>query len=183
MAAPVVAPPVGGAAPAGPITAAEPPRRTSAPLTTIGATSNDVVDLARSIANASPPPTELASTDSSSASGPVAGRALETGLPLRSVAATSYTPAPAQSMGPVTFKPLIDPWANRSVIVASFGLVLCFFPVLSLAGLLMGVFSLRRIGASSGSLIGARTARFGAMLGGAGFAIGVSFGVWILVTK
>jgi len=161
------------------VAAPQPPTRTP-----IGATSSEVVDLARSIANSSPPAAaDTAPIEPIGTGGAIASRAMETGLALRSVATTSYTPAPGQSTGPVTFKPLVDRWANRSVIVASFGLVLCFFPLVSLVGLVMGAISLRRISTSGGSLIGARTARFGMMLGGAGCATGIAFGVWFLATQ
>ena len=137
----------------------------------------DVLDLAQAIARSTPP------ADKPSAEPRTVTSPGDSTSALRSVPTTSYAPAPGQAKGPVTFKPLVDPWANRSVIVSSFGLVLCFLPVLALAGLVLGVLSLRRIAGSGGSLTGARTARFGVWLGAAGLAIGIAADVWFLATQ
>jgi hypothetical protein len=140
-----------------------------------------VLDLARSIANATPAPDGGAAPSGRPPTRTAAGT--DNGAALRSVSTASYAPAPGQSRGPVMFKPLVDPWANRSVIVSSFGLVLCFLPVLALAGLVLGAMSLRRIAGSGGALVGARTARFGVWLGAAGLAIGIAADIWFLATQ
>lgn len=152
------------------------------PPNLVAAPTNDVVDLAMAIAGSAaadpqPPP------QPTNGAGPAPTRANDRGQALRNVPTTSDVPAPGRSSGPVTFRPLVDPLANRSVVVASLGLVLCFFPLLALAGLLMGLISIRRIKSSGGSLIGERTARFGIMLGAAGTAIGVAFVIWMLATQ
>ncbi|MCU1398425.1 MAG: hypothetical protein JWN62_1534 [Acidimicrobiales bacterium] len=76
--------------------------------------------------------------------------------------------------GPVLFKPLNDDMAARSVILSAIGLVLCFFPVLSLAGLVMGLIAQQRIRRSQGQLIGIGSAKFGILLGVIGVVVGVT---------
>ncbi len=157
------------------------------------AARDDVVDLANAIANSTTEPRDIALQ---TPPGPTVGapKVIEamslSRLPASGAPSPSaYTASAAgsisgpQSASGVSFKPLADSWANRSVILSSLGLVLCFFPVLSLAGMLLGLMSLRRIAKSGGALIGAKTARFGAVLGGVGVLAGVVVDVVFLLTR
>lgn len=72
------------------------------------------------------------------------------------------------------FKPLDEVMATRSVILSGIGIVFCFFPVLSLAGLLMGVLAQRRIQRSNGALTGRGSARWGILLGAVGLVVGAT---------
>lgn len=85
--------------------------------------------------------------------------------------------------GPVLFKPLNDVMAARSVILSAIGLVLCFFPVLSLAGLVMGLVARRRIRHSQGQLIGIGSAKFGILLGVIGVVVGATADLVFLVRR
>ena len=83
----------------------------------------------------------------------------------------------------VTFKPLQDSLATRSAIISVIGLLLCFFPVLSLIGLGMGIVARRRIQRSAGQLIGGGSASLGILLGAAGVAIGVTADIVFLLRR
>ncbi|MCU1366463.1 MAG: hypothetical protein JWN39_2102 [Ilumatobacteraceae bacterium] len=85
--------------------------------------------------------------------------------------------------GPVLFKPLNDVMAARSVILSAIGLVLCFFPVLSLAGLVMGLIAQRRIRHSQGQLLGIGSAKFGILLGVIGVVVGATADLVLLVGR
>lgn len=84
---------------------------------------------------------------------------------------------------PVTFKPLQDTVATRSAIISIVGLLLCFFPVVSLVGLGMGIVARRRIQRSAGQLTGAGSASLGILLGAAGVAIGVTADIVVLLRR
>jgi hypothetical protein len=94
-------------------------------------------------------------------------------------AATAASALPAS--GPVVFKPLQETMATRSVIFSAVGLLLCFLPVVSLTGLVMGLLAQRRIKRSNGNLLGGGSARFGIMLGAIGLAVGATVDMVFLV--
>jgi hypothetical protein len=71
-----------------------------------------------------------------------------------------------------TFKPLTDKLAQRSAILSVVGLFLFFVPIVSLAGALGGMWSLRRIRRSDGLLSGEGTAKLAIWVGLAGVVIG-----------
>ena len=83
----------------------------------------------------------------------------------------------------MTFKPLQDSLATRSAIISIIGLLLCFFPLFSLLGLVTGFAARRRIQRSAGQLIGTGSAALGILLGAAGFAIGVTADVVFLLRR
>lgn len=83
--------------------------------------------------------------------------------------------------GPVVFKPLQETMATRSVVFSVIGLLLCFLPVVSLTGLIMGLLAQRRIKRSNGNLLGGGSARFGIMLGAIGLAVGATVDMVFLV--
>jgi len=79
--------------------------------------------------------------------------------------------APAKT--PHMFRPLTDKMATRSVVLSVIGLVMFFFPVISLLGAGFGMISLQRIRRSKGALVGERTALLGLWLGLLGVFLGV----------
>jgi hypothetical protein len=84
---------------------------------------------------------------------------------------------------PVTFKPLQDVLATRSAIISAIGIVLCFFPVLSLIGLVTGLIARRRIQRSGGQLTGTGSASLGILLGAAGVVIGATADIVFLLRR
>ncbi len=113
------------------------------------------------------------------------------------VPGAAYAPSPAvqaaqqaaaraaarPASAPVTFKPLQDVLATRSAIISVIGAVLCFFPLLSLVGLVTGVVARRRIQRSGGQLTGTGSASLGILLGAAGVVIGTAADVVFLLRR
>lgn len=87
------------------------------------------------------------------------------------------------SSAPVVFKPLQDALATRSAVVSGIGLVLCFFPALSVIGLFMGLLARRRIQRSGGQLTGTGSASLAIILGAAGVVIGVTADIVFLLRR
>ena len=112
------------------------------------------------------------------------------------VATAASTPSPAvvaakqaaeraatRTSAPVMFKPLQDSLATRSAIFSGIGLLLCFFPVLSLVGFFMGLVARRRIRRSGGQLLGAGSALLGILLGAAGVVVGTTADIVFLLRR
>ena len=91
--------------------------------------------------------------------------------------------AAARAHEPVVFRPIDEVMATRSVIVSGIGIVLCLFPVLSLAGLIMGFLAQRRIQRSNGALTGRGSARWGILLGAVGLVLGVTADMVFLLRR
>jgi hypothetical protein len=96
-------------------------------------------------------------------------------------AAARAAARPASST--VRFKPLQDALATRSAIVSIIGVFLCFVPVFSLSGLVMGLIARRRIQRSDGQITGTGSASLGILLGAAGLAIGITADVVFLLRR
>lgn len=105
--------------------------------------------------------------------------------PSPAVAAAQHAAAAAatKASDPVVFKPINETMATRSVILSGIGIVLCFFPVLSLAGLLMGLIAQRRIQRSNGALVGRGSARWGILLGTVGLVVGATADMVFLLRR
>ncbi|MCU1394665.1 MAG: hypothetical protein JWM34_3093 [Ilumatobacteraceae bacterium] len=97
-----------------------------------------------------------------------------------SSAKVAAAPAPGST---VHFKPLADVMATRSAVVSAIGIVLCFLPVLSLGGLVMGLLARRRISHSDGALVGEGSAKFGIILGAIGLVLGATVDMVFLARR